>query len=121
MLEYLKPGILLPMTVRNERMCLTRTEKGVFAVQDKCPHNGAALSKGHCTPANEIVCPLHRYSFALDSGKSTSGGAYALTTYPIEIRRDGVFVGIKAKWWESWKLRIESWELKRWRSFMREL
>jgi hypothetical protein len=32
-----------------------------------------------------------------------------------------VFVGIKAKWWESWKLRIESWELKRWRSFMREL
>ena len=87
--------------LRSEKICITRTAKGFFAVQDKCPHNGASLSKGFCSKQNEIVCPLHRYSFDLETGKATSGGGYALKTYPIEIKDNGVFVGIKAKWWES--------------------
>lgn len=80
---------------------MARTESGVFAVQDKCPHNGASLSRGMCSKQNEIVCPLHRYSFDLKSGKATSGGAFALKTYPIEFKNDGVYLGIKAKWWEA--------------------
>lgn len=80
---------------------MVRTEKGLFAVQDKCPHNGASLSRGFCSPNNEVVCALHRYSFDLSSGKATSGGAYTLKTFPIEIKEDGVWLGIKAAWWES--------------------
>lgn len=86
--------------LKGEKICVTRTQKGVYAVQDKCPHNGASLSKGFCSANNEIVCPLHRYSFDLQSGKATSGSGYALKTYPISVRPDGVFVGIKARWWE---------------------
>jgi len=73
----------------------------LFAFGDKCPHNGASLSRGSCTNKNEVVCPLHRYSFDLENGKATSGGAFALKTYPVEIKEEGVFVGIKAKWWET--------------------
>lgn len=98
--NLLQLGTLLVLELRGEKICLTRSAKGVFAVQDKCPHNGASLSKGFCTAANEIVCPLHRYSFDLQNGKATSGGGYALKTYPLSVKDDGVFLGIKAKWWE---------------------
>jgi len=43
---------------------------------------------------------LHRYAFNLEDGKDTPGSAFALKTYPIQIKDNGVFVGIKAKWWE---------------------
>lgn len=99
--NYIQPGTFVLFELRGEKICVTRTEKGVFAVQDKCPHNGASLSKGFCSKNNEVVCPLHRYSFDLESGKATSGGAYALKTYPIEQRENGVFIGIKARWWEA--------------------
>jgi len=99
--NYIQQGTMMVFELRGEKICVTRTEAGVFAVQDKCPHNGASLSKGFCTEKNEIVCPLHRYSYDLKSGKGTSGGAFALKTYPIEVRDDGVYIGIKAKWWEA--------------------
>ena len=98
--NYIQPGTMMVFELKGEKICVTRTSKGIFAVQDRCPHNGASLSKGFCTLKNEIVCALHRYSFDLESGKSTSGGAYALKTYPIEVRQDGVYIGIKARWWE---------------------
>jgi nitrite reductase/ring-hydroxylating ferredoxin subunit len=98
--NYILPNTFVLFELRGEKICITRTSKGYFAVQDKCPHNGASLSKGFCSPNNEIICPLHRYSFDLESGKATSGGAFALRTYPIRVQDDGVFLGIKAKWWE---------------------
>jgi nitrite reductase/ring-hydroxylating ferredoxin subunit len=91
----------LVMQLKGEKICLVRSQKGFYAVQDTCPHNGASLSRGTCSEKNEIVCPLHRYSFDLESGKATSGGAFALKTYPVEMKSDGVYIGIKAKWWEA--------------------
>ena len=98
--NYIQLNTFVIFELKGEKICVTRTEKGAYAVQDKCPHNGASLSKGFCTKENEIVCPLHRYSFNLESGKATSGGAFALKTYPIEQKADGVYLGIRAKWWE---------------------
>jgi nitrite reductase/ring-hydroxylating ferredoxin subunit len=98
--NYVQLNTFVNFELKGEKICVTRTKKGFYAVQDKCPHNGASLSKGVCSPDNEIICPLHRYSFDLETGKATSGGAYALKKYPIEFKKDGVYIGIKAKWWE---------------------
>ncbi len=100
MKNNLLPGRLLLLELRGNKICLVRNKTGIFAVQDGCPHNGASLSRGYCSDKNEIICPLHRYSFDLNSGKATSGGAFALKSYPVEIKNDGVWLGIKAKWWE---------------------
>jgi nitrite reductase/ring-hydroxylating ferredoxin subunit len=99
--NYIQPQTFVVFELRGEKICVTRTEKGFYAVQDKCPHNGASLSKGFCNTKNEIICPLHRYSFDLESGRATSGAGFALKKYPIDITPEGVFVGIKAKWWEA--------------------
>lgn len=98
--DLLSPGTLMQFEFKHEKILVTRTKEGLFAVQDRCPHNGASLSKGFCSKNNEIICPLHRYSFDLSTGKATSGGAYTLKTYPIEKRADGWYLGIQAKWWE---------------------
>jgi 3-phenylpropionate/trans-cinnamate dioxygenase ferredoxin subunit len=98
--EFVQENTFIPFQLKGEKICVVKNEKGLFAFNDKCPHNGASLSKGFCSKNNEVVCPLHRYSFDLSTGKATSGGAFALKTYPIEIKENGVFVGIKASWWE---------------------
>jgi nitrite reductase/ring-hydroxylating ferredoxin subunit len=99
--DYLQQNTFINFEFKNEKICVTRTEKGLFAFGDRCPHNGARLSQGFCTKKNEIVFPLHRYSFDLETGKATSGGAFAIKLYPIKTTDDGVYVGIEAKWWEA--------------------
>src|ERR1700752_596950 len=80
------------------KVCLVKGTKGIYAINDKCPHNGASLSLGMCNERNEIVCPMHRYPFNLESGKATAGMAIFVQTYPIVIQDDGVFVGMKKSW-----------------------
>jgi nitrite reductase/ring-hydroxylating ferredoxin subunit len=86
--------------VKGNKICIARTHEGVFAVSDRCPHNGASLSQGFCNEKSQIVCPMHRYPFDLKTGRATAGLSYSLITYPLEIKSDGVYIGIKAKWWE---------------------
>lgn len=89
------------LVIKGNKICLVRSTEGLFAVADRCPHNGASLSQGYCNEKNEIVCPLHRYPFDLKTGKATAGLAMSVLTYPIKTDHTGVYVGIKAKWWES--------------------
>lgn len=86
-------------TIAEKNICIVRNAEGYFAVANKCPHNGFALSKGYCSDDLAIVCPLHRYRFDLKTGRSKNGGAYYVEIYPTEVRTDGVYVGIKEKKW----------------------
>lgn len=83
------------------KVCLVKGTQGIYAINDKCPHNGASLSSGMCNEHNEIVCPMHRYPFNLETGKASAGMAISVQTYPVVIQEDGVFVGMKKSWWES--------------------
>ncbi|HET6224841.1 MAG TPA: Rieske 2Fe-2S domain-containing protein [Bacteroidia bacterium] len=86
--------------VKGKKICFARTAQGLFAVNDKCPHNGASLGNGYCTIENTIVCPLHRYSFDLKTGRAKSGLGDVVNTYPVEVKEDGVYVGLKEIYWE---------------------
>ena len=92
-------GRVTTVLVKNKKICVARTKEGLFAVNDKCPHNGASLGNGFCTADGSVVCPVHRYSFDLKTGRATSGGGDAARTYPIEIRDDGVFIGFEETVW----------------------
>ena len=90
---------LTTVQVKNKKICVAHTKEGFFAVNDKCPHNGASLGNGFCTADGSIVCPVHRYSFSLKNGRATSGGGEAVRTYPLEFRDDGVFIGFEEVVW----------------------
>jgi nitrite reductase/ring-hydroxylating ferredoxin subunit len=83
------------VTAAGKKICIAHTSSGFFAVSDRCPHNGFSLGKGWCTENNTVVCPLHRYSFDLKTGRAKTGLADYVNTYPLEFRPDGMYVGIE--------------------------
>ncbi len=94
--------------IAGRKMCLIRTHAGVFAIEERCPHNGFSLLHGRCTEDGEaIVCPLHRYAFDLKTGRSRSGAGGAAITFPVKIEDDGVFVGVEEREWGWGKSKSE--------------
>lgn len=93
--QQISANTVQTISVAGKKICIAHTQEGFFAVNDKCPHNGASLGNGYCTKENSIVCPLHRYHFDLKTGRAKSGLGDVVDTYPIEVRADGMYVGFK--------------------------
>ena len=79
----------------DKKICIARHGGQLFAIAQKCPHASGFLSEGYIDPLGNIVCPLHRYKFALKNGRNVSGEGYYLKNWPVEIRADGVYVGFE--------------------------
>ncbi len=61
-------------------------------VDDECTHAIASLSEGRLE-GGILYCPLHGGSFDVDTGKAVSLPCkFALSTYPVEIRNDEVWM-----------------------------
>ncbi len=86
--------------IEGKRICLAKTEEGYFALDDHCPHAGARLGMGGWCENGNVVCPVHRYRYNLKTGRGLQGDY--IQTYETDIRKDGVYVGLKKKrrrWW----------------------
>ncbi len=82
------------IALKNKALCLSRFENELFLTDDKCPHNGESLSKGHINHLGEIICPWHNYRYHLRFGRECTQRTIDLATYPIKIEADGVYIGI---------------------------
>jgi 3-phenylpropionate/trans-cinnamate dioxygenase ferredoxin subunit len=65
-----------------------------FGFAHTCPHAGAPMTDGYIDGACHVVCPVHQLKFNLKNGRDTNGEGYKLKTYPVEVRPDGIFIGI---------------------------
>lgn len=88
--------------VGGELVCLARTEKGYFAVADKCPHANGRLGLGTCDMQGNIVCPVHKYRYNAENGKGLQGDF--VKTYPVKHDQKGISIGIddEKPWWKFW-------------------
>lgn len=76
------------------RILIALAEEKVFAVDDMCTHEDASLSKGSLH-GDCVKCPLHGSRFRLADGEALDEPAEeALTTYPVKIDGDAIFVGL---------------------------
>jgi 3-phenylpropionate/trans-cinnamate dioxygenase ferredoxin subunit len=92
---------LATVKINGRRYCLGRLDDGYFVIDDKCPHAGGQLSYGKCDLQGNVICPIHRFAFSLRTGRNTSGEGFAVDTYPVELRADGLWVSVpKKKWWQ---------------------
>ncbi len=82
-----------------KRMCVAWYEDQLFAFTFKCPHAGGRFIHGYIDASGNVVCPLHRYRFCLKNGRNVSGEGYYLKHWPVEVREDGLFVGLAEKGW----------------------
>ena len=78
-----------------KKICLGRRDNEIFAFASKCPHAGGYLSEGYVNALGNVVCPIHSYKFCMKNGRNVSGEGYYLKHWPVEIREEGVYVGLE--------------------------
>lgn len=90
--------------VGGKKICIAHIPDGLYAVSDRCPHQGGSLGKGWCTNEGTIVCPWHRFEFDLKTGRTRVGQPDFVYTYPIESRSNGLFIGFEKMYFSlKWK------------------
>lgn len=105
MLEWIKVAEITPVkeaSVRkvkagNQNICLVNFEGKYYVVSAKCPHAGGELAGGWCKNG-QIICPLHRYEYDLETGKGAAGQGDYIDVFPVENRKDGIYVQVKKRW-----------------------
>lgn len=86
---------LAEIEVNNKMVCVALHNNTVYACTQKCPHAGACMADGYVDAIGNIVCGLHGYKFSLKNGRNSSGEGYYLKTFPIEMRKEGVFIQLE--------------------------
>jgi nitrite reductase/ring-hydroxylating ferredoxin subunit len=84
---------LVDVEVNNKSLCIAKYKEELFACTRKCPHASGIMSQGFVDGVGNIVCPTHKYKFALKNGFNVTGEGYFLKTYPIKTDEHGIFIG----------------------------
>lgn len=105
--EYTLPRVekeIKLIKTEKKTICVTLLDGEYYAFAHKCPHAGGELAEGFIDERNNITCPLHRYRFRVSNGFNCSGEGYYLSTYPVEQRNDGIYVGFaESSIWDIFK------------------
>jgi nitrite reductase/ring-hydroxylating ferredoxin subunit len=75
------------------QVLLISTEGRIFAVANRCPHEGYPLSEGTLGPGCVLTCNWHNWKFDLASGE-TLVGRDPVRTYVTEIHEGEIFVDL---------------------------
>ena len=78
--------------LREVRICLVNHQNKFFAVEDRCPHLGASLSKGIVNYMGDVICPLHEYRFNSKTGDECDNKCDRAKTYQLKVDNEGVFI-----------------------------
>jgi nitrite reductase/ring-hydroxylating ferredoxin subunit len=72
---------------------VVRSEHGIRAFEDSCPHAQWRLSDGDVFGA-VIECPGHGWEFNTATGRCVNVPAYCLKSFPIEVHGDRIRIDI---------------------------
>ena len=75
------------------QVLLVQTGGKLFAIANRCPHEGYPLSEGTLGAGCVLTCNWHNWKFDLASGEALIGRD-PVRTYPVELRGEGVFVDL---------------------------
>lgn len=92
-----QPNQMCVVELAGKLYTLARYKDTYYAFAHKCPHASGLMAEGFIDAQGQVVCPLHRYRFNMANGRNTSGEGYFLKTYPVEIREDGIYIGLEDK------------------------
>ena len=92
-LEALKAQGRRLVKVGRKQIALFHGEKGVFACNNRCPHEGYPLMEGSLAEGCVLTCNWHNWKFDLDSGETLVGGD-RLRRYPVQICGDEIWLDV---------------------------
>ena len=100
-LDELPPGRVKTVTAGVHSMALTNIDGKYTAMENRCPHQGGPLGEGSIEVGEGgqcwLRCPWHGWDFDPKTGRSPGGHEDSgQQLFPLEVRDDGVYVGIEA-------------------------
>lgn len=75
------------------QIAVFKTDTGIYAINNRCPHEGYPLVQGSLKKNCQLACNWHGWTFDLQSGKAIQGRD-AVKTYPIERRGEDIWVDL---------------------------
>jgi nitrite reductase/ring-hydroxylating ferredoxin subunit len=90
-LDELPEGRVKTVTAGHHSLALTHYDGRYGALANRCPHQGGPLGEG-TIEKGMLRCPWHGYDYCPLTGGSEFGDG--VPAFPIEIRDDGVWVGV---------------------------
>ena len=78
---------------KGKQIVLFDTPEGVFACNNRCPHEGYPLREGSLDESCTLTCNWHNWKFDLRDGSNLYGGD-RLRVYPVELRDGDVWLDL---------------------------
>ena len=94
--DELPEGRVKPVSCGGTTVAITHHEGEYAALDNNCPHQGGPLGEGSIEDGL-LRCPWHGWDFNPLSGETPGEFDDCVTTYPIEEREDGIYVGFPAE------------------------
>ena len=66
---------------------LLHTERGLFALDNSCPHAGASMASGKLA-GQQLQCPAHGLRFDIASGECVGSPALKVACWPLRVKGD---------------------------------
>jgi toluene monooxygenase system ferredoxin subunit len=82
--------------IEGRRVLLLRTETGIYAYEDRCPHLGLPLSKG-TLEGQTLTCFAHHFQFDAETGAGINPRCLNLWAYPVECRAGMICVDLSRR------------------------
>ena len=92
--DELADGRVKTATCGLETVCLAHFDGKYAALENRCPHQGGPLGEGSIENG-WLRCPWHGWDFHPITGKPPGGYDDGIATFPLEIREDGIYVGVE--------------------------
>jgi len=94
LLDSIVEGKPIKLSKNGKEICVARVGNEVFAIEDNCSHQDAALSEGEQN-GYKIECWLHSAEFDLRTGDAlTPPASQPVKTYQVSIDGNNVVVEI---------------------------
>jgi len=90
--ELRQKGRLI-VKVGRKQIVLFHGDKGVFACNNRCPHEGYPLAEGSLADGCILTCNWHNWKFDLEKGDTLVGGD-KLRLYPVTVEGDRILLDV---------------------------
>ena len=91
--EDVPPGKSRAVRADGRDIALFNVDGTVYAIENSCLHQGAALSGGQLC-GHTVTCRAHGWRFDVTTGRLGSSTKLGVATFPVNISGDRVLVAI---------------------------
>lgn len=92
-LEELAEGKPRAVRVEGQSVALFKHNGNIYATDNQCPHMGYPLTRGRVR-GGVLTCDWHGWSYDMGGGGCFTGGCDDLSTFPVEVRKDEIYIDI---------------------------